>query len=148
VYPWPRYKALDGCPPHQSMTNPSLPFPGSPRYRFPCFIGTMERCDSLRPSRRASFCFAWQYQVLASVASLPAVQNAQPRAWGSSSGPLTGTWHLETTRVSQVPGEPLCAYAVFFDPGGTDTPGHTGAPTRPSGCQQRRLAAGRTLEAQ
>jgi hypothetical protein len=46
------------------MTNISLPSPGSPRSRFPCFSGTMKMCDSLRPSCRASLCFAWQYQVL------------------------------------------------------------------------------------
>ena len=64
VDPRPRYKALDGWPAHQSMTNLFLPSPGSPRSRFPCFNGTMKRCDSLRPSRRASCCFAWQYQAL------------------------------------------------------------------------------------
>jgi hypothetical protein len=46
------------------MTNISLPSPGSPRSRFPCFTGTMKMCDSLHPSCRASLCFAWQYQVL------------------------------------------------------------------------------------
>jgi len=64
VDPRPRYKAPDGWPAHKSMTNISLPSPGSPRSRFPCFNGTMKMCDSLRPSRRASLCFAWQYQVL------------------------------------------------------------------------------------
>src|SRR5258708_969494 len=43
-------------------------------------------------------------------------------------------WHLPTrpvnqrdgnARASQVPGEPCCAYALFSDPGGTDTSGHT-----------------------
>ena len=64
VDPCPRYDAPDGLPAHESMTNISLPSPGSPRSRFPCFTGTMKMCDSLRPSRHASFCFAWQYQVL------------------------------------------------------------------------------------
>jgi hypothetical protein len=34
-------------------------------------------------------------------------------------------------QVSQVPGEPLCIYARVFDPGGTNTPGHSGVLTRP-----------------
>jgi hypothetical protein len=37
------------------MTDIPLPSPGSPRYRFPCFNGTMRMCDSRRPSHRASF---------------------------------------------------------------------------------------------
>ena len=52
-----------GWPHHRSLTSIPLPSPGSPRYRFPCFIGTMEMCDSLRPSRRASLSFAWRYHV-------------------------------------------------------------------------------------
>jgi hypothetical protein len=64
VNPRPRYKALDGWPAHKSMTNLSLPSPGSPRSRFPCFNGTMKRCDSLRPFHRASLYFARRYQVL------------------------------------------------------------------------------------
>jgi hypothetical protein len=55
VDPQPKYKALDGLPTYDSLTDIPLPFPGSPRYRFPCFDGTMEMCDILRPSRRASF---------------------------------------------------------------------------------------------
>ncbi len=47
VDPQPRFKALDGCPPHKSMTSISLPSPGSPRSRFPCFNGTMKMCESL-----------------------------------------------------------------------------------------------------
>jgi len=39
------------------------------------------------------------------------------------------------------PGNPG-AYAVFCDPGGTDTPGRYSVPTWPPDCQSRRLAAG------
>ena len=61
----------------------------------------------------------------APVFSLPAVQDAQPRAWGSSSGPHTGSLHMETIRASQVPGEPSCAYALALDPGRTGATGPT-----------------------
>jgi hypothetical protein len=47
-------KILARCPLHGSTMSISLPSPGSPRSRFPCFMGTMEMCDFLRPSRRAS----------------------------------------------------------------------------------------------
>src|SRR5208283_2089350 len=59
-------------PSNESITWHPLPSPGSSREKFPCFSGTMECSDVLRPSRRAS---------------LPAVQVAQPRAQGSSTGP-------------------------------------------------------------
>src|SRR5260370_13425059 len=52
--------------------------------------------------------------------------------------------HRETSRVSQVPGEPWCTYAVFFDPGGTSVPGPYGTLTRPPDRPSRRLAAGKT----
>jgi hypothetical protein len=55
VNPQPRDNARDGWPPHRSLTDIPLPSPGSPRYRFPCFVGTMKMCDSRRPSHRASF---------------------------------------------------------------------------------------------
>src|SRR5206468_9072663 len=35
-------------------------------------------------------------------------------------------------RASQVPGEPVCAHALLFDPGGTFAPGHLGASVLPS----------------
>jgi hypothetical protein len=35
-------------------------------------------------------------------------------------------------RTSQVPGEPRCAHALLFDPGGTSAPGHLGASVLPS----------------
>src|SRR5260370_32935454 len=51
--------------------------------------------------------------------------------------------HRETSRVSQVPGEPWCTYAVFFDPGGTSVPGPYGTLTRPPDRPSPRLAAGK-----
>jgi hypothetical protein len=49
------YKVPIGLPPHGPTIGIPLPSPGPPRYRFPCFIGTMRMCDSRRPSHRASF---------------------------------------------------------------------------------------------
>jgi hypothetical protein len=108
-------------PPNGSATRRPLPSAGSPRDGFPGFHGTMERSDSLPPSRRASLCFAWRYH--------------EGRRWFAPAGPerVTGRPGLDDPvprpdkhrggcRASQVPGEPWCAYALFFDPGGT---GHT-----------------------
>jgi hypothetical protein len=120
VNPQPRYKAPGGCPPHGSLTSISLPSPGSPRYRFPCFIGTMKMCDSQRPSHRASF---------------PSLGDTRRRACRfAPSGPERTTAGLgfvirsptpdhDTWRRSgppKVPGEPECAYALFSDPGEPD----------------------------
>jgi len=110
-------------PSNGSMTWHSLPSTGSGRFPFPCFRGTMECCDILRPSRRAwlpslgdTRCCARRFA--------PVGPDAQPRARGSSfRSPLPEVIHRETSRTSQVPGEPCCPYAVFFDPGRTDAPG-------------------------
>jgi hypothetical protein len=120
VYPQLRYKAPIGFPPHGSMTGIPLPSTGSPRYRFPCFSGTMKMRDSRRPSHRAS---------------LPSLGDTRRRVGRfAPSGPERTTAgpglvirsprpekkRLETIRASQAPGEPRCADALFSDPGRTD----------------------------
>jgi hypothetical protein len=44
-------------------------------------------------------------------------------------------------RASHVPGEPSCAYALLFDPGGTVSSGHNDRTTRPPPKTKRRLPA-------
>src|SRR5438477_8227 len=46
---------------------------------------------------------------------------------------------METIRISQVPGESSCAYALLSDPGRTDVSGPTTPPARPPLCPRRRL---------
>jgi hypothetical protein len=97
------------------------------RVSFPCVTGTM-RCSDFRTPLSPRFVpFAWRYHPLASVFVSPlrpdagrgpgALGLAAPRQW------------LRTgdDRISQVPGEPCCAYALFSDPGRT-------AVTRPLQC--------------
>jgi len=48
-------------PSNGSTTRRPLPSAGSPQAGFPDFAGTMERSDSLPPSRRASLCFTRRY---------------------------------------------------------------------------------------
>jgi len=120
VDPRPRYKAPGGCPPHGSLTDIPLPSTGSPRYRFPCFNGTMKMCDSRCPSHRASF---------------PSLGDTRRRACRfAPGGPERMTAGLEYVIRSptpennawrrygppKVPGEPLCAYALLSDPGEPD----------------------------
>src|SRR5262249_49280570 len=88
--------------------------------------GTMERSDSLPPSRRASLCFTRRYhEVRLSFAPVgPARVTDRPGVRPPVSGRMLPPGEH---RASQVPGEPRCAYAVFCDPGGT-------AHTRPLRC--------------
>src|SRR5262249_30344365 len=94
------------------------------------------------PSRRTSLAFVWRYHSGAPVFVPPTASDADagPGAFGfGSSAPTAGG----DGRVSQVPGKPLCAYALFSDPGRT---GHTrpyGAPTWPPLAARRRLPARR-----
>lgn len=87
------------------MTRHPLPSTGSPRGEFPRFVGTMRCSDSLSPIPDRLRFLALRYRL-------------HPEA--------------EYNRVSQVPGEPLCAHALLSDPGGTSTPGLCGASVLPS----------------
>jgi hypothetical protein len=53
--------------------------------------------------------------------------------------PLPGITHMEASRTSQVPGEPLCSYAVLSDPGGTDASGAWTSSVLPPQRPRRRL---------
>ena len=121
------------------MTNPSLPSPGSPRSSFPCFNGTMNGCDSLCPSHSASLCFAWQFQLLASV--LRSLRSTTRNRGHGVPNPVPLPEHRTWRRPGspKVPGEPWRTYAVFFDPGRTDTSGRYGVPTRPPSRPCQRL---------
>jgi hypothetical protein len=97
----PRHKVLAECPTHGSMRSIPLPSPGSLRSRFPCFAGTMRMCDSLGPSHRASFSFAWRYPALR-----PVLRSQRSRTPDRGPGvhqpvPIAGNGRRETIRVSQ-----------------------------------------------
>ena len=110
-------------PPNGSATRRLRPSTGSSRVEFPGLRGTMRRSDSLR-----TFSPRLVYASLG---------DTLPRRLCSSlyAGPTTAAWGLEhwglavpgqwlsrgSCRASQVPGEPCCAFAVFFDPGETDS---------------------------
>ena len=86
----------------------------------------MRRCDSLPPLPPHFVAFAWRYHSVRLSSSLPTRPDAgrRPGALGSGSPTPVGCRGGDG-RVSQVPGEPPCAFALFSDPGGTDAPGPT-----------------------
>jgi hypothetical protein len=105
----------------------ALPFPISrvpavqvpPRERY---YESVRLPGSLSPHFVA---FAWRYQT-PRLFFAPVSPGRTTAGQGFSfRSPLPDEKRLETIRVSQVPEEALCAYALFFDPGGTDTPGLT-----------------------
>ena len=124
VNPKSWYDAPAGCPTHDSMTAISLPSTGSPRFRFPGFLGTTKMCDFLPPSRRASLpsLGATRRCVPSFCSSGPRTRDPRPGVQLRS--PLPDLIRLEMVRTSQVPGGPSCLYAVFSDPGWTDATGH------------------------
>ena len=141
VNPQPGYKAPDGCPTHDSMASIPLPSSGFPRYRFPFVNGTMGMCDFLRPFRRASFSFVWQYHAwrLSVRSCRPKHQTAgqgcvirspQPdmNAWRRSGPPKFLENPHVSTPCSQTPAETVAS-------------SHNNAPTRPPLFKRRRLPA-------
>jgi hypothetical protein len=78
---------------------------------------------SCRPFRPTHFSFVWRYHALLRLKRKRGVAVA-----GSSSelrrclNPLPSPALVETSRISQVPGQPLREHALLFDPGGPDAP--------------------------
>ena len=83
----------------------------------------MRRSDSLPPFPPASVSFGWQYPSRCACLRFSRLARRRPRGlelWVRPPLPLLSRW---SRRISQVPGEPSCAYALFSDPGGTGVPG-------------------------
>jgi hypothetical protein len=102
VDPQPGCKAPVGWPTHDSLTSRPLPSPGSPRYRFPCFQGTMERCDSLGPFHRASLSFAWRYH--ASRLSFRSLRSRTPNRGPGVRHPVPTTGMIRMEAIQGLPG--------------------------------------------
>ena len=66
----------------------------------------------------------------------------RPAAWSFAVRQPRAHLRIGNGRVSQVPGEPCCAYALLSDPGRTNAPGPKGAPARPPPGRRRRLPRG------
>jgi hypothetical protein len=113
-------------PSNDSLTRRPLPSLGCPWGEFPEFVGTMRRSDVRTP-----FLPHFVFLRLAVPARVPVFAPTRPGT-GRRPGVLwlatpSHTLRVGDVRTSQVPGEPFCAYALFFDPGRT-------AHIRPSRC--------------
>ena len=118
VDPVSRYEAPVGCPP----TNPgrTSPFPPQgPRGTGSPVSSVLWRCATSCVPHAALRCLRLALPGVALVVSLPSVRNANRGPGVRHPVPTAGLNRLETNRTSQVPGEPSCPYAVFFDPGKT-----------------------------
>lgn len=92
-----------------------------------------------RPSRRASLSFVWRYPRLHPWFA-PAAPDATPGPGDIAARPPTWpTYSGGDDRASHVPGEPSCAYALLYDPGGNVPSRLCDRTTRPPPEPQRRL---------
>src|SRR5208337_1741969 len=91
-----------------------------PSVEFPRLNVTMGRSDSLPPISPHFVSFAWRYRRFVPCSSPPARDGSCGSTWSWSAGTPTGS-HDGNDRVSQVPERPSCPYALFQDPGRTDT---------------------------
>jgi hypothetical protein len=118
------------------MTNLSLPSPGSPRSRFPCFNGTIKRCDFL-PSLSPRFVvlrLAIPHRAPVFVAPTRPDAGLGPGVFGlATPSQVLPMWRRQDLSGSW---ETPCAYALFLDPGRTSPPGRYGGsawpPLRPT----------------
>ncbi len=92
---------------------------------FPWFAGTTKYSDSLPSVSPRFVSFAWRYHPVRLCSSLPQVRRRLGawsfRVWQ----PPANGYRGGADRVSQVPGRPPCACALFLDPGRTSPPGHS-----------------------
>ncbi len=122
------------CPPSfpSDVPRSGAPFPPrGPAGRFPRFTGPTGRSDSLPLVPSRSVPRRATVPPCAPPFAPIGVQRARRGPGASSTGAPSGL-RAEDDRASQVPGEPYCAHALLFDPGGTSTPGHRGVSVRPS----------------
>ena len=113
-------------PPRGPPVGSALPSTGSSGVSSPA-SQVLWRCATPWAPRAGLGCLRPALPCGAPVGSLPAVQNGSRGPGVRHPVPLAGSCRLETGRTSQVPGEPCCPCAVFFDPGRTGV-------TRPLRC--------------
>jgi hypothetical protein len=127
------------CPTLGPPVGSALPSPGSAETRSPA-SAVLWRCATPCAPLAALRCLRLAIPCGAPVPSLPAVHDAQPRAWGSISGPHYRT--LAAGRQSgppRFPCNPPVPMPCSSTPAGPRTPGHCGVSAWPPRCPQRRL---------
>jgi hypothetical protein len=127
--------------PNQSKHNAPLPSPGSKAVQVPrlprYYQGAMTSC---RLSRRTSFPSHGRYHSERScfARTRPSAAASESLGVGHPVSPA-GIWSVETAGSPTFLGNPDCALALPFDPGGTDASGLGNASARPPVCPRRRL---------
>ena len=138
-----RFNAPALLPGHGPATRRPLPSPGSRRLQFPEFGGTMGRSDSLRTVTTA---FPCRSPVVTPAGASVFVSPLKPDA-----GLRPGAFWVRPPPSSRSPGElqgvpsswgTLLCLRPVLRPRRDRTTRPYGGPTRPPGCQNRRLAAG------
>jgi hypothetical protein len=139
----PGLKVPDRFPARGSATRRPLPSPGSRRLQFPEFGGTMGRSDSLRTVTTACPC---RSPVVTPAGASVFVSPLKPDA-----GLRPGAFWVRPPPSSRSPGElqgvpsswgTLMCLRPVLRPRRDRATRPYGGPTRPPGCQNRRLAAG------
>ena len=126
-------------PPRGPPVGSALPSTGSSEASSPA-SQVLWRCATPCTPRAGLGCLRLTIPCVAPVVSLPAVQVAQPRAWGSSSGPHCrnktqgGKQGLPSSRET-----PSASVPCSSTPAGLHAPYHDGAPARPPRGERRRL---------
>ncbi len=112
----PVAQRIDG---HRGSAPPSLT--GSSRSEFPGTDGTM-RCSDALPLLSPHFVsFVWRYHPVRLSSFLPQARRRLGARSFCDWQPPASSYRDGNDRASQVPGQPLCAYALFFDPGRTES---------------------------
>ena len=105
------------------------------RYADDAVLGFSQEEDARRvlPIPPHFVAFAWRYRSSRSCFAPVGGRAPPPQARGfGSPGCPSCRLPRGDDRLSQVPGEPLCAHALLFDPGGTSASGPLDASVRPS----------------
>ena len=113
------------CPTNDSRTSTPLPIHRVPAVQVPLLPRYYEGVRLPAPFPPRFVAFAWRYHPERLCSSLPL--GPTPAGGLGLSGLAAPRQHFRTGghRISQVPGEPYCAYALFSDPGRTTASGHT-----------------------
>ena len=131
-------KCSSWCPSRGPPVGSALPFTGSSEASSPAST-VLWRCATPCAPLAALRCLRLAIPCVAPVVSLPAGQDARPRAWGSCPVPTTGKIRREASRASQVPGQPAVPMPCSSTPAAPNTSGHCDVSTWPPLCPRRRL---------
>src|SRR5438876_5464941 len=119
-------------PLRRSAIRRPLPSTGSRRVGSPASTVVRGAPTPCRPSRRTSLPSLGGTALALAGSLLSVTERCHCRPGGLINQSPSFWFTRGDDRASQVPGEPHCAHALLFDPGGTSAPDHYGASVLPS----------------